>query len=47
MRKNARRYQPITVYTTHPYFENEADRRAFRLALWRTVHLPAGVFNSL
>ena len=47
MRKHTKSYQPITVYPTHPYFENEADRSAFRLALWRTVHLPAGVFNSL
>jgi hypothetical protein len=47
MNDTEHRYRPITVVPTSPLFEKEAVRKTFRLALWRTVHLPAGVFNSL
>ncbi len=45
MKKIERKYEPITVEITHPYFENEKDRRAFRLALFRTMHVPAAAFK--
>ena len=45
MKKNNRKYEPIVIETTHPYFENEKDRRAFRLALFRTMHVPAAAFK--
>ena len=44
MKKIERKYEPIVVETTHPYFEKEADRRAFRLALFRTMFVPAAKF---
>lgn len=44
MKKNEKKYEPIVVEMTHPYFEKEEDRRAFRRSLFVTMHVPAMKF---
>lgn len=46
MKKNTNMKKTGVFDPNHPYFENEADRKAFRMSMWRTVHVPAAKFTQ-